>query len=388
VLSCQQKVDYSTICRFIQKYSQEIEAIFSKLLYVLMKAGIVTAERIAIDGTKIEANVSGGSVSTVEEYRQKREQIRKKVAELLAHTSEQARDVDRRRQAKRAKKLQHLHEKIERLLQQVEEAEKHDRQRKIHLTDPDARMVKDRERIYMGYNGQAAVDTAKEIILAAELVNEQTDVKQFVPMIKEIEQETGRPLQQAEIVADAGYFSSENLQFANEQQLQAYIPEGRAEDGSKKRNSQTIEARDCRWEIDGKIRRLICPGGQVMETATTVESEKHYDFYIFYPEKRLCCQCSLFEKCYNNVKRRKRFKVKKEYFDSLNVRQRMRQRLSSDYAKEVFKDRSIIERVFAQIKQNYHFRRLLHRGLQKARTIWKIVCTAHNFRRIAALAYT
>lgn len=388
VLTCQQRVDYSTISRFIGKYSQQIEGIFSKLLYVLLKAGMISRERIAIDGTKIEANVSGGLVPTVEEYSQKKEHIAGKVAALLRQTSEEEKDANRDKQQKKVKQLEHLQEKIEQFLQQSEQAEDSDPKRKIHLTDPDARMMKGHDGFCMAYNGQAAVDTACEIILAADLVNEETDVKQFQPMIEEIEQQTGELSPQAEILVDAGYFSSENLQFANQQQLQAYIPEGKADNGSKKRNAQTIESRDCQLEIDGDIRRLICPGGQRMETTSTKRAGKGYDFYMFYPEKRLCLQCSLFEKCYSNVKSRKTFKVKKEYFDSLHIRHQMQQRLSTSYGKDVFKNRSIIERVFAQIKQNYHFRRFLHRGLQKVRTIWKIVCAAYNFRRIAALAYT
>lgn len=64
---------------------------------------------------------------------------------------------------------------------------------------------------------------------------------------------------------DAGYFSRENLQYCHTEKLNAYVPEGRGESGVKQRESETIESRDCKLEIEGELKRLICPSGQVME---------------------------------------------------------------------------------------------------------------------------
>ena len=45
-----------------------------------------------------------------------------------------------------------------------------------------------------------------------------------------------------------------------------------------------------------------------------------------------------------------------------------------------------VEPVFGQIKEARGFRRFLHRGLEKVRAEWRLVCTAHNLLKLAAHA--
>jgi hypothetical protein len=47
----------------------------------------------------------------------------------------------------------------------------------------------------------------------------------------------------------------------------------------------------------------------------------------------------------------------------------------------------LIEYVFGEIKEIFHFRRLAHHGLEKVRLIWQLVCIGYNFRKMARLAY-
>jgi len=137
----------------------------------------------------------------------------------------------------------------------------------------------------------------------------------------------------------------------------------------------------------GKSRRLTCPGGQVMETTEAKKYGGHY-YYRFYPEKERCRSCSLMDKCYKHIKGGKRFSVKKEYFDTLYLREQMNARLSSQKGKLRMADRScIIEHVFGEIKDIFKFRRFLHRSLKKVELIWNLICIAYNFRKMARLAY-
>jgi transposase len=384
-----QKVDHSTICNFILQYEKEIKAIFSRLIYVMAKMGYVTMDFIAVDGTKIRANASKEFTGDIEDFRDKCKRIEKKIEGILNHTKDEGLNKEYRvRKLNKLDSLKRAKEKIERFLKGVEQSEKYEAEdTKINLTDTDARIVKDRDTKYMGYNCQAGVDKKGHVIVGAEVFNDASERELLQPMVKNLRERTGDDLESIEVGFDAGYFSSENLQYCHDEELEVYLPEGRGEAGTKQRDSETIGSRDCEIEIDGEIKRLTCPGGQVMEATEAKEDRGHY-FYRFYPEKEKCQSCSLKDKCYKNINRQKRFSVKKEYFDTLPLRKQMAEKLSSEKGKQRMADRSCtIEHVFGEIKEIFKFRRFLHRGLRKVRLIWSIICTAYNFRKLARLAY-
>jgi hypothetical protein len=86
----------------------------------------------------------------------------------------------------------------------------------LSLTDRDARMVKDKDSKYMGYNCQMAVDEKNHAIVGAEVFNEASDRGLLRPMIEEVKGRTGKDLSQTDISVDAGYFSSDNIRYCHE----------------------------------------------------------------------------------------------------------------------------------------------------------------------------
>jgi len=276
--------------------------------------------------------------------------------------------------------------KIEAFLSEVEQEETLPRG-KVNLTDRDSRMVKDKDNKYMGYNCQIAVDKENDAIVGTEVFNEASDRGLLEPMIEEIRDRTGETLASTEIGVDSGYFSSDNIRYSHEQGLDVYLPEGTGEGGVRQWKGDLIKGRDCRLEMDGDIKRLTCPGGQIMETMVAKEDRGNY-FYRFRPDARKCEDCSLRARCYRNKSTYRDFRVKKEYFETLALRTRMTEKLSGVHGKQRMRDRScLIEHVFGEIKDIFQFRRFRYRGLEKVRLIWQLVCIGYNFRKMARLAY-
>jgi len=386
-LSGYQKVDHSTICNFILQYGEEIKEVFSLLVYIMAKIGYVTMDFIAIDGTKVKANVSKKFTGTVEDFENKRKRIEEKIEQILQHTmKEELNDKYKRRQINKLRDLLHEKEKIDVFLNEVKQLESKSAvsTEKINLTDPDARMVKDNDAIYMGYNCQVVVDEKAHVIVSSEVFNEASDRGLLQPMMEKTKAQTKNDLQNTEIGFDSGYFSSENLQYCDELNLAVYLPEGKGAGGRKQQKNNTLCSRDCTLQIDGNTKRLICPGGQLMETTHATKDRNNY-YYKFYPKKEVCASCSLREKCYGNAKK-KRFVVKKEYFDALPIREKMTDKLLSEKGKLRMADRAcIIEHVFGEIKELFNFRRFMHRTLDKVRVIWTLVCIGYNLRKLAKL---
>jgi hypothetical protein len=89
------------------------------------------------------------------------------------------------------------------------------------------------------------------------------------------------------------------------------------------------------------IKRLTCPGGQVMETLIAREDRGNF-FYRFRPDARVCQTCSLRPRCYRGKGTYRDFRVKKEYFETLSLRARMTEKLSSEHGKQRMRDRSCL----------------------------------------------
>jgi transposase len=383
-LSANQRVDHSTICNFILKYGDEIKAVFSRLVYVMVKMGYVTMDFVAIDGTKIKANAGMKFTGNVAEFRRQKDRIEKKIEKSMHHTTDE--ESGGKTREEKLDRLERDKAKIETFLKEVDQEEKLPKG-KVSLTDRDARMVKDKDSKYMGYNCQMAVDEESHTIVSAEVFNEASDRGLLQPMIEEMKKRTGEDLTQTDIGVDAGYFSSDNIRYCHEQGLDVYLPEGTGEGGVRQWQGDLIRGRDCRMEIDGDIKRLTCPGGQVLETLVAKEDRGSY-FYRFSPDASACRDCAWRARCYRNKSTYRDFRIKKEYFETLSLRTLMTEKLSSEHGKKRMRGRScLIEHVFGEVKEIFRFRRFLYRGLEKVRLIWQLVCIGYNFRKMARLAY-
>ena len=78
-----------------------------------------------------------------------------------------------------------------------------------NFTDPESKIMPapGGKHFEQAYNAQAAVDSANQIIVAADLINEPNDKKQAIPMMKQLKTNTGKLPK--EMSADTGYFSSD-----------------------------------------------------------------------------------------------------------------------------------------------------------------------------------
>ena len=95
---------------------------------------------------------------------------------------------------------------------------------KINITDNDAKIMKHKDGIKKpSYNGQVAVDNKEQVIVAADLVDEENDVHQMDPMIQHIHAILG--YKPTIVLADAGYFSYDNIELLIQEGIDAYIPD-------------------------------------------------------------------------------------------------------------------------------------------------------------------
>lgn len=253
VIAANQAPDHATIARFRQAFEQELGELFSQALRLCTKAGLVKVGLVALDGTKIKANAALAANRT---YASIEEEVRRWLKEAQATDEEEDRlfGPDRRGDelppelANRRSRLARLKECKERLEREAAEAAaaqqakvdaakaeeattgKKRRGRKpkaalptpeagarANVTDPDSRIMKTRSGYVQGYNAQAVV-TEDQIIVAAEVTQEENDVKQLHPMLARAEENLTAAGCREKIevaAADAGYWSEANIRNAD-----------------------------------------------------------------------------------------------------------------------------------------------------------------------------
>ena len=91
----------------------------------------------------------------------------------------------------------------------------------LHPQEPEARVMKTREGLRLGYNAQIVVDHDSDLIVAAEVVTDATDHLQLVSMVEEASATTGKGAEQT--VADAGYASGEQFAEAERRHLPVIV---------------------------------------------------------------------------------------------------------------------------------------------------------------------
>ncbi len=107
-----------------------------------------------------------------------------------------------------------------------------------HLTDPDSQLMKTRDGIMPAYNAQAGVDVDTQLIVTSGVTDAPTDHGQIVPTLDALEalptvepdvaaaaadDEDGR----MNLLADAGYYSDDNVRACEKGGVKAYIATGK-----------------------------------------------------------------------------------------------------------------------------------------------------------------
>lgn len=251
-LTAGQQPDHDTIAAFRRENLEALSELFGQVLRLCQSAGLVRLGAVAIDGTKMRANADRNQTRRYQQLEEEERKLDEKVQQILVEAEQVDQEEDTRygqggkaealpeelatvearlekiraakqklaqaaaeraeaaRQEREANGGQHANnaakKRYQRATKPVQEANP-----QYNLTDPDSKIIKNPAGGYLqGYNAQAAVDGAGQVIVAAEVAGEAADQTQLVPMVKAVKTEVGEAA--SVILADAGYFSIEALQ--------------------------------------------------------------------------------------------------------------------------------------------------------------------------------
>jgi len=250
VLAANNTPDFRTISDFRKEHLKALAGLFLQVLKLCQKAGLVKLGHVALDGTKIKANASKHKAMSYKRMKEEEARLEREIGELLKNAEVTDKEEDRRYgknkrgnelpqelafRESRLKKIREAREALEAEAKQAavknEKKDDQDGQPKDkdqrNFTDSESKImpISGGKAFIQAYNAQAAVDSAKQIIVAAETNNKPIDKGQAEPMMAKVEENAGRLPNQ--MSADAGYFSSETVTTLTKMGIDVYIPPNR-----------------------------------------------------------------------------------------------------------------------------------------------------------------
>jgi len=261
--------DHKTIADFRKDNGRAIRQVCARFVALCRAMGLLTQASVAIDGSKFKAVNNRDRNFTRAKMERRMAQIEESVARYL----QQLDTADRQEPSEALKtKTSRLKEKIAKLKEQMQRLEKLRVQmlaapdQQISLTDPDARSMatSGRGSGVVGYNVQVAVDTEHHLIITHEVTNVGTDRSQLSHVVREAK--ATLEVENLDVVADRGYFSSEEILACEEAGITVTLPKPMT---SNSKAEGRFGKQDFRYVAEEDV--YMCPAGERLAYHYTTE---------------------------------------------------------------------------------------------------------------------
>ncbi|HSM31067.1 MAG TPA: IS1182 family transposase, partial [Woeseiaceae bacterium] len=365
--------DHKTIADFRKDNGSAIRKVCSQFVSLCRQLNLFAEASVAIDGSKFKAVNNRDKNFTRAKMQRRMAQIEESVARYL----HQLDSADRQEPSEAlATKTERLKEKIERLKQEMQRLaslrarmlETPDQQ--ISLTDPDARSMatSGRGSGVVGYNVQASVDTKHHLIVAHEVINVGSDRSQLSAMAKKTK--AALEADELDVVADRGYFSSEEILACEEAGVTVTLPKPLTS-GNKAKGR--FVKQDFRYV--GQEDVYICPAGERLAYHYT-NQENGLTLRRYWTNA--CQTCAIKHRCTTGKERRITRWEHEHLLEAVQARldahpEKMRHR------------RETVEHPFGTIKMWMGSTHFLMKGLKKVRTEMALHVLAYNLKRAISI---
>jgi transposase/IS5 family transposase len=209
--------DHWTLSAFRRRHGRGINDAFTQVLEWIRDQRGRRLGRVAIDSTRIRANACRDRIDTEQRLRQERAQLRRQVRRW----QKQCDASDGEQGGGMIAPLVELQQRLEELPRRLERLRRSG-QAKLSRRDGDARFLRERGGFVLGYTAEVAVSD-DHFIVAQRVTHNAQDVHALVPMVDAAQRQCGSP--PAQVVADAGFFSLENVTELARRGIDAYVPD-------------------------------------------------------------------------------------------------------------------------------------------------------------------
>ncbi len=279
-LSAGLKPKHDTLLRFRNRCEKHWDEWMRQILLDAADRGLVDLSRVCVDGTKMKGSASLGCNTTLILLR-RQERVFSDAMDLSERASSTwgedeaehaelrsvlGRKLERVRELERELVRQHLDGEESASASEENDGGTGDSgsgeaklpdDARCNTTDPDSRVMKTAKGSFeQGFNGQIAVDPDTHLVMAGHVSQAANDKREIEPALEEIA-ELPEELGKAEaVIADAGYFSRENLERCENADVTPFIAPGRRLPDEKPSGDNNIDdTNDSRTDDSDAVRR-------------------------------------------------------------------------------------------------------------------------------------
>jgi hypothetical protein len=368
---------YHTIADFRKDNGNAFKKAFKIFVSFLKGEELLSAEMIAIDGTKIRAQNNkknnfneAGLAKHLAYIENKTQEYITLLDEYDAIEDKQAGALKRQEVAKKIQILKERKQKYE----QFAETLKNSDDKQISTTDAESRSLPVKDGITnVCYNIQTAADSKHSLIVEFDTINEG-DQGQLSTMGYKAKQ--ALEADEITVLADKGYHTGKQLEECKAAHITTIVAYPDRSNRAKQINPdyQTEE-----FSYDENKDCYICPQGATL-TTNGIEYEKKHAGRTTYMVKKYstpqCNNCPVKQLC-TSVKQGGRAIERSAYQDAIDRNNKRVDENPGEYKKR----QQIIEHPYGTIKRSWGYTHTLLKGIQKVNAEMAIIFTMYNFRR-------
>lgn len=233
-------VNYHLLSDFRVGHAEALDKLLTQVIAALVSQKLVQVWRISQDGTRVRACAGGGSFRRRSRLQDLHRQAREHVEQLRQRLEDplQSAGLSSRQRAAQQRAAREREQRLEQALARLPQLEarqealskkssakqrKEHREPRVSTTDPQVSVMRMSDGGYRpAVNVQLACDPHSRAIVGVDVSNHGVDAGQSAPMRQQIERRTGEPVR--EHLLDGGYLSFEEIEEAQTQEVQLFVP--------------------------------------------------------------------------------------------------------------------------------------------------------------------
>ncbi|MEO6517012.1 MAG: IS1182 family transposase [Steroidobacteraceae bacterium] len=399
---------FTTLAAFVSEREQDIVHVFSAVLAICLRQGLIGQEMFAIDGVKLPSNASKAKSGTRADFQKQLGKLEAAAVTMLQrHREQDDKPIEPDLQAKQRQRQQSLEREAGNLRGWL--AAHPDRKgargaiRKSNRTDNESAKMATSKGVIQGYTGVAAVDAKHQIIVEAQAHGTGSEQELLLPIVEAMKD----VLTPASLLTvDSGYHSEANLQALEEKSIDALIADHDMRKRDERFATQSRHQQDPDplhdkspkidkparftpqdFTYDPDNRTCICPAGKPLQRSGTHRDKRGFVGDRFRGSDPQCQQCPLRRQCLRNpdkpAGRQVTFFRDKAADAPESATARMKRKIDSPHGRRRYGRRfATVEPVFGNLRHNKRLNRFTLRGRRKVDTQWKLYCLVHNIEKL------
>jgi transposase len=211
------KPDHWTLNEFRKRHPKGLNDVFTQVVEAARALGMGQLGRVAIDSTRVAANASPDRSDSVEQLRRERARIRQRIRRWQKQCDRDEQEPS----GGAAVAPEQWQQRLDQIPRQMEQLRKSG-QRRGSRSDPESRYLRRRGGFLLGYTAEIAVSD-DHLVVAQRVHQAPADHGSLEAMTTAVERECGqRP---ATVLADAGYYSMEQIAAVEANGIEVYVPD-------------------------------------------------------------------------------------------------------------------------------------------------------------------